>query len=63
MRPEALYLIWLDCLTYAQDDQALYEKLRAMKVELNSGIEHGSEGHLKMHINVACTEVLLREGL
>lgn len=63
MRPEASYLIWLDCSAYAQDDQVLYDKLRAAKVELNSGIKYGSEGHLKMRINVACPEALLREGL
>ncbi len=63
MRPEASYLIWLDCSAYAQDDQALYDKLRDAKVELNSGIKYGREGHLKMRINVACPEALLREGL
>lgn len=63
MRPEASYLIWLDCSAYAQDDQALYDKLRAAKVELNAGIRYGSEGHLKMRINVACPKTLLREGL
>ncbi|MGO3009156.1 MAG: MalY/PatB family protein [Psychrobacter celer] len=63
MRPEASYLIWLDCSAYAQDDQALYDKLRAAKVELNSGIKYGREGHLKMRINVACPKTLLREGL
>ena len=63
MRPEASYLIWLDCSAYAQDDQALYDKLRAAKVELNSGIKYGHEGHLKMRINVACPKTLLREGL
>ncbi|MDV2859742.1 MalY/PatB family protein [Psychrobacter sp. CAM01] len=63
MRPEASYLIWLDCSAYAQDDQALYDKLRAAKVELNSGIKYGREGHLKLRINVACPKTLLREGL
>ncbi|WP_367104811.1 MalY/PatB family protein [uncultured Psychrobacter sp.] len=63
MRPEASYLIWLDCSAYGDNDQALYDKLRAAKVELNSGIKYGSEGHLKMRINVACPEALLREGL
>ena len=63
MRPEASYLIWLDCSAYAQDDQALYDKLRDAKVELNSGIKYGREGHLKMRINVACPKTLLREGL
>lgn len=63
MRPEASYLIWLDCSAYFDDDQVLYDKLRAAKVELNSGIKYGSEGHLKMRINVACPEALLREGL
>ena len=63
MRPEASYLIWLDCSAYGEDDQALYDKLREAKVELNSGIKYGKEGHLKMRINVACPEAILREGL
>nr|WP_317200414.1 MalY/PatB family protein [uncultured Psychrobacter sp.] len=63
MRPEASYLIWLDCSAYFDDDQVLYDKLRAAKVELNAGIRYGSEGHLKMRLNVACPKTLLREGL
>jgi len=63
MRPEASYLIWLDCSAYAQDNQKLYDKLREAKVELNAGIKYGNEGHLKMRLNVACPEALLREGL
>ncbi len=63
MRPEASYLIWLDCSAYGDDNQALYDKLRAAKVELNAGIKYGAEGHLKMRLNVACPEALLREGL
>ncbi|WP_180952541.1 MalY/PatB family protein [Psychrobacter sp. Sarcosine-02u-2] len=63
MRPEASYLIWLDCSAYGDDNQTLYNKLRAAKVELNAGIKYGREGHLKMRINVACPEALLREGL
>ena len=63
MRPEASYLIWLDCSAYAQDNQKLYDKLREAKVELNAGIKYGTEGHLKMRLNVACPEALLREGL
>ena len=63
MRPEASYLIWLDCSAYAQDNQKLYDKLRAAKVELNAGIKYGNEGHLKMRLNVACPKSLLIEGL
>ncbi|WP_420229849.1 MalY/PatB family protein [Psychrobacter sp. ER1] len=63
MRPEASYLIWLDCSAYSQDDQALYDALRAAKVELNAGIKYGEEGHLKMRLNVACPKEILREGL
>lgn len=63
MRPEASYLIWLDCSAYGDDDQALYDKLRAAKVELNAGIKYGNEGHLKMRLNVACPKSLLIEGL
>ena len=63
MRPEASYLIWLDCSAYGDDDQALYDKLREAKVELNAGIKYGNEGHLKMRLNVACPKSLLIEGL
>ena len=63
MRPEASYLIWLDCSAYGDDNQKLYNKLRDAKVELNAGIKYGAEGHLKMRLNVACPEALLREGL
>lgn len=63
MRPEASYLIWLDCSAYAQDDQVLYDVLRAAKVELSAGIKYGDAGHLKMRLNVACPQALLIEGL
>lgn len=63
MRPEASYLIWLDCSAYSQDDQTLYEALREAKVELSSGIQYGNEGHLKMRLNVACPQAVLIEGL
>ena len=63
MCPEASYLIWLDCSAYGDDDQALYDKLREAKVELNAGIKYGNEGHLKMRLNVACHKSLLIEGL
>ena len=63
MRPEASYLIWLDCSAYVQDNQKLYDKLREAKVELNAGIKYGAEGHLKMRLNVACPKSLLIEGL
>ena len=63
MRPEASYLIWLDCSAYAQDDQLLYDRLRGAKVELSAGIKYGNEGHLKMRLNVACSKTLLIEGL
>lgn len=63
MRPEASYLIWLDCSAYFDDDQALYDKLREAKVELSAGIKYGGEGHLKMRLNVACPKAVLREGL
>ena len=63
MRPEASYLIWLDCSAYAQEDQMLYDTLRDAKVELNAGIKYGAEGYLKIRLNVACPKALLLEGL
>ncbi|PYE41177.1 cystathionine beta-lyase [Psychrobacter fozii] len=63
MRPEASYLIWVDCSAYGQEDQALYDTLRAAKVELSAGFKYGEKGHLKMRINVACPRALLLEGL
>ena len=63
MRPEASYLIWLDCSAYSNDDLQLYDALRAAKVELSAGYKYGSEGHSKMRINVACPRMLLEAGL
>lgn len=63
MRPEVSYLIWLDCSAYSQDDEQLYDILRAVKVELSAGYKYGSEGHSKMRINVACPRMLLEAGL
>ncbi|MBH0094851.1 pyridoxal phosphate-dependent aminotransferase [Psychrobacter sp. NZS113] len=63
MRPEASYLIWVDCSAYAKDDQVLYDTLREAKIELSAGFKYGEEGHLKMRINVACPRALLLEGL
>lgn len=63
MRPEASYLIWLDCSAYGQNNQTLYDQLRDAKVELSAGIQYGNEGHLKMRLNVACPQALLVEGL
>ncbi len=63
MRPDASYLIWLDCSAYGQDDQTLYNQFRDAKVELSGGIQYGNEGHLKMRLNVACPQVILIEGL
>lgn len=63
MRPEASYLIWVDCSAYAEEDQVLYETLRDAKVELSAGFKYGDEGHLKMRLNVACPRALLLEGL
>ena len=44
MRPEASYLIWLDCSAYAQDDQMLYDTLREAKVELSAGLSTVMKG-------------------
>jgi cystathionine beta-lyase len=63
MRPEASYLIWVDCSAYAEEDHVLYETLREAKVELSAGFKYGEEGHLKMRLNVACPRALLLEGL
>lgn len=63
MRPEASYLIWLDCSAYGDNDQVLYNQLRAAKVELSAGIQYGIEGHLKMRLNVACPQEVLVKGL
>ncbi|WP_199506985.1 MULTISPECIES: MalY/PatB family protein [unclassified Psychrobacter] len=63
MRPEASYLIWLDCSAYSNDDLQLYDALRAAKVELSAGYKYGSEGRSKMRINVACPRMLLETGL
>lgn len=63
MRPEASYLIWINCAGYCQDNQELKQKLLNAKVELNSGITYGKQGHLQMRLNVACPKAILQQGL
>ena len=48
MRPEASYLILARLLSlWRLMTKSCYDKLRAARVELNSGIQYGQEGHLK----------------
>ena len=63
MRPEASYLIWLDCSAYSQDDEQLYDILRAAKVELKRRLSNmASEGHLKNAYQCGLPAYAVRSG-
>ncbi len=64
MRPEATYLVWLDCRNLGLNA----EELRAFFIEearvgLNDGTAFGPEGEGFMRLNVGCPRAILEEGL
>lgn len=64
MRPEATYLIWLDCRGLGLDQDALRRFLiEEARVGLNDGTTFGPEGTGFMRLNVACPRSILEEAL
>ena len=64
MRPEATYLIWLDCRNLGME----HDELRSFflddaRVGLNDGAAFGPEGKGFMRLNAACPRVILEEAL
>jgi len=64
LRPEATYLMWLDCRAMGMDDTAL-EKffIEKAKLGLNTGISFGKEGSGFMRLNVGCPRPILEEAM
>ncbi len=63
-KPEASYLLWLDCRAMGLDDGALFKfMVEKARVGLNSGIDFGGEGKGFMRLNVACPRAMLQEAL
>lgn len=64
MKPEGTYLLWLDFSEYGLADEDLEERLvHKGKVVLNTGFSYGPSGKQHMRLNVACPQVVLKEGL
>lgn len=64
MRPEATYLIWLDCrgLGLGQDELRKFF-IDEARVGLNDGATFGPEGEGFMRLNVGCPRAILEEAL
>lgn len=64
MRPEATYLLWLDCRALGLDSEGLKNLMyKEAGVAFNEGSVFGLEGQGHLRINLACPRSLLTEAL
>lgn len=64
IRPEATYLLWLDCRGLGMKDEELQEFfINEAGVGLSPGIQFGEGGEGFMRMNIACPEKLLLKAL
>ncbi len=64
IKPQATYLLWLDCRALGMDDKALSSFMREKaKVGLNDGFMFGAGGSGFQRMNIACPRSLLKEAL
>lgn len=64
IKPEATYLIWIDCRNFEISSSELCEKiLNQGNLRLNDGKNYGEAGDGFIRINIACSRELLTEGL
>jgi cystathionine beta-lyase len=64
IRPEATYLLWLDCRELGLDNAALKDlMLRQARVALNDGPTFGPGGEGFQRMNLGCPRATLEEGL
>ncbi|MCG3665298.1 pyridoxal phosphate-dependent aminotransferase [Aliarcobacter butzleri] len=64
IKPEATYLLWIDCSKLNIDSQPLVDKIYELgKVRLASGITYGKNAEKFIRINIACPKELLEDGL
>lgn len=64
IKPEATYLVWLDCREFGLDKMALRDFIRKeAKLGLEDGFIFGTGGEGFQRINIACPRSLLSEAL
>ncbi|MBW1708919.1 MAG: PatB family C-S lyase, partial [Deltaproteobacteria bacterium] len=64
IKPEATYLLWLDCRKLGFDNKGLKEfMIKKAKVGLDDGPPFGPGGEGFQRINIACPRATLEEGL
>lgn len=64
IRPEATFLVWLDCRGMGMADKELHEFfINKAKVALNQGIQFGPGGKGFMRMNIGCPRNTLLRGL
>lgn len=64
IKPEATYILWIDCSKLNIDSQTLVDKIYELgKVRLASGITYGKNADKFIRINIACPKELLEDGL
>ncbi|OXM85517.1 MalY/PatB family protein [Paenibacillus rigui] len=64
IRPEATYLMWLDCRQLGMSQQVLRTfMLEQAKVGLHDGMIFGAEGQGFMRMNIGCRRAVLQEAL
>jgi cystathionine beta-lyase len=64
IRPEATYLLWLDCRELGLDDKALNSfMIEKAKVWMDDGPMFGIGGKGFQRMNIACPRATLEEGL
>lgn len=64
MKPEATYLLWIDCRALGLDADGLKNLMyREAKVAFNEGSVFGTEGQGHLRINLACPRSVLAEAL
>lgn len=64
-RPEATYLLWLDCTGLGFTTQEALDRffIDEVKLGLNSGAAFGEEGKLHMRMNLACPRATVEEAM
>ncbi|RAK18682.1 cystathionine beta-lyase [Anoxybacillus vitaminiphilus] len=64
MKPEATYLVWIDCRNLQKSDQELKQLLlQKGKIAVEPGNKFGEDGSGFIRLNVACTRETLQEAL
>lgn len=64
VRPEATFLVWLDCREMGMTDKELNDFfLKKARLALNQGIQFGPGGEGFMRLNIGCTKATLLKGL